>query len=293
MTTEPTVAEKALAAQGATVENLDEGALDNKGAPKAPAAPANAPPEKKGDDEENSVVIVDPAKAAEEKAAAEKAAAEKAAADKEAAGPLKDYTSFPESPAANAAIELLKEAGVGPNAANEFFAKALKSGDLNDVDVAGLEAKLGKAKATLVMAGVTAHYEGLAAKVTETVTQVHGIFGGKENWDTVKTWAQKTEKADPAFKAKVDEIRSMLNEGGIRADLGAKELLRLYNSAPDQKGLGTNKLAVGDSTGTVIGTALSRAQYLAELKTAHARNAKPAEIKALDARRLAGKKAGI
>jgi hypothetical protein len=292
MTTETTttVEDKTLAAQGATLENLDD-STTGKG-PKAPAAASNEPP-KKGDDEENTVVVVDPAKAAEEKAAADKAAADKAAADKEAAGPLKEYTKFDDSPAAQAAVNLLKEAGLGPNAANEYFAKALKSGDLNDVDVAGLEAKLGKDKATLVMAGVTAHYNGMKAQSEASVAKVLEVFGGEENWAVVRAWAQKTEKADPAFKAKVDDIRTMLDEGGFRADLGAKELLRMYNAAPDQKGLGTAKLAVGDSTGTVIGKALTRAEYVRELEAAHNRRAPSTEIKALDARRKAGMKAGI
>ncbi len=292
-TNEPTDEAKALAAQGATKENLDAGSADNAGAPKAPVDNGNAKPEKKGDDEENTVVIVDPAKAAADKVIADKAAADKAEADKEAAGPLKSYAVITDSPAANAAIELLKEAGVGPNAANEFFAKALTSGDLNDIDVAGLEAKLGKSKTTLLMAGVTTHFEAVKAKTAATVQNVHKIFGNEDNWKVVREWAQGAEKADPKVKAQINDIRGLLDEGGARAEAGARELLRMYNAAPTTKGLGTDKLAVGESTGTVIGTHLSRSQYLVELKAAHARNAKPAEIQAIDARRRAGKNSGI
>ncbi|MGX9389626.1 hypothetical protein ACWX0O_01750 [Nitrobacteraceae bacterium UC4449_H16] len=296
MTTEPTAQEKALAAQGATPADLDAGASGTDGAPKAPAAPSNEPPKpvKEGLDEESGVpVVVDPAKAAADKEAADKVAADKAAADKEAAGPLKTYSTFEESPAANAAIGLLKEAGIGPNEANGYFAKAIASGDLKDVDVAGLEAKLGKDKTTLVMAGVTAHYEGLTKKAEATVAQTHEIFGGADNWNTVREWAHVAEKADAKIKSKIDGIRSLLDEGGVRAEAGARELLRMYNAAPDNKGLGTSKLAVGDSTGTVVGTVLTRAQYNIELKAAHERGAKRAEIQALDARRRAGMKAGI
>lgn len=297
MTTEATASDKAIAAQGATPANLDDGAAGTKGAPKQPEALSNDPPpatkeKKEGLDEENTVVV-DPVKAAADEAAAKAAADKKAAEDKEAAGPLKSYADFPESPAATAAIDLLKEAGVGPNEANSFFAKAIESGDLKDVDVAGLEAKLGKAKATLVMAGVTAHYEGLAQKSAATVKQTHDIFGGEANWNTVRTWAQTAEKADPAFKSRIDDIRGLLNEGGVRAEAGARELLRLYNAAPQTKGLGNTKLVVGDATGSVIGTALSRADYVKELTAAHERGAKPQEIQALDARRRAGMKAGI
>lgn len=296
MTTEATAEEKALASQGATPDNLDDGSKG--GAPKPPPAPSNEPPPKKeGKDEENTVVVTDPADKAkadaDAKAKADKEAADKAAADKEAAGPLKTYSNFPDSPAANAAVSLLKEAGIGPNEANAYFEKAIQSGDLKDVDVAGLEAKLGKDKTTLVMAGVTAHYTALSEKASATVKQTHDIFGGEANWNAVKTWAQTAEKADPKLKAQIDDIRGLLDEGGHRAAAGARELLRLYNAGPDNKGLGTSSLVSGDSSGTVIGTALTRAQYVAELTSAHARGAKRAEIQALDARRRAGMKAGI
>lgn len=302
MTTEVTGADKALASQGATTDNLDAGSTGD-GAPKAPDAGSNVPPkpaDKDGKSEEHGTPADKPAdkeQTAEEKAAAEaatkKAADDKAAADKEAAGPLKDYTKFDDSPAAQAAVNLLKESGLGPNAANEFFAKAIKSGDLKDVDVAGLEAKLGKDKATLVMAGVTAHYNALKAQGEASAKAVHEVFGGADNWATVRNWAQAAEKTDPAFKSKVNDIRSLLDEGGVRAQAGARELLRLYNADPTKKGLGTSKLVTGDTTGNVIGASLSRSAYLVELKAAHARNATSTEIKMIDARRMAGKKAGI
>ena len=304
MTTEATATDKALAAQGATAEHLDAGATGTEGAPKAPPAPSNEPPppapkkdKPEGMDEEHGTEPPKKEQTAEEKAAAEKAAKEeadkKAAAEKEAAGPLKDYVDFSDSPAAAAAVNLLKEAGIGPNEANGYFEKALKSGDLNDVDVKGLEAKLGKDKATLVMAGVTAHYTALQTKATETVKAVHDVFGGEKNWTTVRDWAHAAEKADPKVKTQINAIRGMIDEGGFRAEAGARELLRLYNAAPNVKGLGTSKLAVGDSTGTVVGTHLTRADYLTELKAAHDRGASRAEIQALDARRRAGKAAGI
>lgn len=296
MTTETPVADKALAAQGATADNLDDGAAGNKGAPVAPPAPSNEPPpkpaKKEGLDEETDIVPkAEPT--AEEKAIADKAAADKADADKEAAGPLKEYSKYEESPAAAAAVELLKEAGIGPNAANEYFAKAIKSGNPDDIDVAGLEAKLGKAKTTLILAGAQAHFAAGNAKTAATVKVVHDIFGNEANWDVVRDWAKAAEKTDPKFKAQIDGVRSLLDEGGVRAEAGARELLRLYNAAPQTKGLGATKLAVGDNNGTVIGTVLTRAQYNTELKAAHERGAKPAEIKAIDARRKAGMKAGI
>lgn len=271
-------------------DNLDDG-QGTKGAPKAPAAPSNEPPPKKGDDEEHGVLKTDDEKA-KEKEAADKAAADAAAAKEkadrealEAAGPLKEFQVY-ENPAAAAAVNLLKAEGLGPNEANSFFAEALKTGDINKVDVKGLEKRLGKDKATLVMAGVTAQYNELQAQTVATVKATHDIFGGEDNWKTVRAWAHAKEKADTKFGATVNDIRGLLNEGGTRAESGARELLRLYNADPETKGLG--KLVTGDTTGNVIGTPLTRQQYVTELEAAHARGAKPAEIKALDARRKAG-----
>lgn len=293
--TEATAAATALAAQGVTPANLDAN-TDPNAAPKAPVDNGNTPPPKEGRDEEHGTPKPAEQQTPEQKAAADaasKEAADKAAREKlEAEGPLRVYITLSD-PAGQAAINLLKESGLGPNEANRYFAKAIESGDLADIDVAGLEARIGKDKATLVMAGVTAHYTNEASKVNETVQKTFELFGGQQNWNTVKTWAQTAEKGDLNLKAQIDSIRSMLDEGGLRAELGAKELLRLYNASPTTKGLGNNKLAIGDSTGAVVGTALSRSDYLAALKEAHARGAKPAEIKALDARRMAGKASGI
>lgn len=285
-------AEKALAAQGATVDTTSK-STDTTGAA-APAAETNVAP----------AAVVDPAKVAADKAAADATAAEvaaaaaltaKTAADKaalEAGGPLKAFSVY-ENPAAQAAVNLLKTAGLGPNEAAAFFAEAVKSNDLSKVDVAGLEAKIGKDQATLVMAGAKAHYDDLKAQSDATVKQTHTIFNGEANWNTVKTWAQNAEKTDAKIKAKVDDVRSMLNQGGTQAEAAARELLRMFNADPTTKGLGTAKLVTGETTGNVIGTALTRSAYLTELKAADARGASHTEIAAINARRVAGRAQGI
>jgi hypothetical protein len=232
-----------------------------------------------------------PEQTPEEKAAAEaaqKEADEKAAREKlEAEGPLKDYITL-DDPAGQAAINLLKKSGLGPNEAQNYFQKAIDSGNLNDIDVKGLEKRIGKEATDLIMIGVRQHYGAIAQKHAETVRATHEVFGGEQNWNTVKTWAQTAEKADSKLKAQIDDIRDMMDEGGLKAQLGAKELLRLYNAAPATKGLGTQKLVQGDGDGKVIGTPLTRADYLTALKAAEARGASAAEKHALHARRKAG-----
>lgn len=278
-----------LAHSGASTKDLSEG-QGLEGAPKAPPEPSNAPPAKDGRDE--TFADGDPSKAQEK-------AKEGDGKEKDAEPPkpeekpdIGNYISM-DDPAAQGAIDVLKEAGVHVKDADKFFAKAVKSGDLNDVDWAGIEAAVGKAKAFLIQSGVTTYYNNLQAQVHATVKQTHDIFGGAQNFDTVKAWAQAKEKGDEGFKGQVDAIRDLLNEGGAKAAAGARELLRLYNSDGGTKGLDAVKLVTGDTTGKVIGVPLTRADYITELKAAHDRRASPQELAAIDARRKAGMAAGI
>lgn len=198
-----------------------------------------------------------------------------------------------EDPNAAAAQELLKEAGVSPAEADAIFAKALASGDTRDIDVKALEAKVGKAKALLIMNGVTAYHRDTNTKNTETVNAVKEVFGGDAGWNTVRDWAQTKEKIDPAFKKELDGIREDLNRGGRAARAAAGDLLKLYNGSPSTKGLGNTTLVKGDGRAVPVGQPLTRADYLVELKKAHAAGAGGAAIAQLDARRLAGRKAGL
>lgn len=285
--------DKPLTTQGAAKENLNDGQT-REGAPAAPVDNGNAVPPKKvkpeGMDEEHGET--DPAKIAA--AAAAKTAATEAAANAaaEAAGPLTEFITL-DDPAGQAALNVLKEAGVGPNEANKYFAKAIKSGDITQVDWAGIEAKVGKDKATLIKAGVESYYGGLLQKQQATVKQTHDIFGGEQNWNGVRDWAHKAEKGNAVLKSQIDAVRSLLDQGGVAASAGARELLRLYNADPATTGLGVRKLVQGDSSGNVVGKALTRGEYVTELKAAHDRGAKQTEIAAIDARRRAGKQAGI
>lgn len=296
---------KGPAAQGAGSEHLDDG-QGTAGAPKLPTAPANEPPtEKEGLNEELGLGGKPKPDAAAEKAAAEKKvaddAAAKAAADaaaeaaKTPAAPVevKEYISL-EDPAGQAAIDLLKEAGVSPTDANSIFAKAVESGNLEDVDVDALVAKVGQTKATLIMAGVTDYHTRQSAQDAASIKSVHDILGGEANWNTVRDWAQVKEKTDPAFKHRLNQVREMLNKGGLYAESAGRELVRMYGADPSTKGLGNSVgLTSGDTFVAPVGQSLTRADYVTELKKAHARGASQVEINALYNRRKAGKAAGI
>ncbi|QPC44936.1 hypothetical protein HW532_20885 [Kaustia mangrovi] len=282
--------------QGADKEHLSDGqGLD--GAPNAPAA-SNEPPKKADppkDEDGDKGTGKDTGKDAGEndKDTGGDTPSDDRSTDNDAPVEVKEYIEL-DDPAGQAAINLLKEKGVTPTEANAMFAKALESGDISDVDVAALEAKVGKDAATLVMTGVTTYSNNQRVQNEATVKAVYEVMGGEQNWNTVRTWAQGKERSDPAFKHRLDQVREMLDKGGIYAESAGRELLRMYSADSSTKGLGTSQdLTTGDALSASEGQALTRADYIDELKKAHDRGASRAEINALDKRRLAGKKAGI
>lgn len=278
--------------QGAEEKHLSQG-QGTEGAPKSPEI-NNSNGSGDGvvpkDDAETKKPEDDP-KAKEADKTADDAEEDKDEEDDEVE--LVEYHEW-EDPSAQAAVELLKEAGVTPAEAQPIFEKAIESGNLTDIDVKALEAKVGKTKALLIMNGVKDFHARQTTQNTETVDMVFGVFGGEQNWDTVKQWAQTREKTDKGFKKELDSIRTDLDKGGRAAKAAAKDLLKLYNGNPGTKGLGatSKNLTKGDGK-AVDASPLSRADYLTELKKAHASGAPQATIAALDARRMAGKGAGI
>lgn len=280
------------ASQGAGEGNLSEGQTNGEGAPKAPEVNNGA-----GGD---GIVPVEDAKAkeAEEKAKAAQAeedadAADEDDTDEEDEPKVTDYVEF-EDPSAQAAVDILKEAGVSPAEAEPIFAEAVKNNDPRLIDVAALEAKVGKTKALLIMNGVQDYHRRATETNNEVVNMVHETFGGEASWNVVKTWAQTREKTDKKFAKELDDIRDDLNKGGRAARAAAKDLLKMYNGSPDTKGLGdTKKLHKGGSGKPAAAEPLTRAEYLTALKKAHAEGASQAIIGDLDRRRMAGKAKGI
>ena len=284
--------------QGAGEEHLDDGQGVN-GAPKPPAV-SNKPPEKvedtpldkpEGMDEELGDTEDKSDKSSKEKVA-DKVEDDKQPEKKETA-PLTEYVTL-EDPSGQAAINLLKEAGVDPNEANSIFAKAIQSGDMADIDRAKLEKLVGKDKAVLILAGAQDYYTRAQEHRDADIKAVYDVGGGEQNWNPLREWAQASEKADSASKRRIDQVRDMLSKGGLYAEAGARELVRMHKADPSTKGLSasTNNLVSGDSIPDA-GKPMSRSDYVEALHKAHRDGASAATIGALDARRLAGKKAGI
>ena len=274
---------------------LDPGQItDPKLAPQPPVDPGNTPPAAK------TVAKTPEQEAAEKKAADEKlladAEAVKKAADEAAAkereGWQKEYVQM-DNPDAQAAVDVMKEAGVSPIEANAIFAKAIESKKLEDIDWATLESKIGPAKTRLVRNGIDKYFADVVSVQVATTEKAYEIVGGQENWLKVRDWAQAQEKADPQYAAKVKGYRQAIELGGFAAEAAVKALRADYEAHPKNGGLGQQNMLRGDTPAAPSGLPLSRADYNTELHKAYRRGAKDAEIQALHNRRRLGMKAGI
>lgn len=269
---------------GVAPENLDDG-QGLKGAPKAPEVTNTPPP-------------IVPDKAAEEAAAKKKAEDEAAQKLKDEADkkPKEEETPAPKAleypvyndEAADAAVTLLKDAGVTPAEADAFFKEAVETGDINKIDIAGLTAKVGKEKANLILLGAKDFYNRNLASVQESVKAVHDIMGGEDNWNTVVTWARKQAQGSKEFDGQMQEFNKMFNLSKSAATLAARELRTLYEKGSGNKSLG-NSIVHGDHTGAggQLGSEpLSRLEYIEKRKEAE-RTGNHDEAARLDAQRMA------
>ena len=190
---------------------------------------------------------------------------------------------------AQSVMQTLQNSGVSTVDAKAMLWDAVEAGDPSKVDRDALVEKVGKAKATLIMAGienVTSRNNEQIKQVTETVSTV---AGSKENWDKAAKWAVASMSAE-----QVDELRGMIDQGGAKARFAAGEIVKAYNNDPKNTALsaGTKQLTPeGKSTAKVKG--LSRREYGDAIMKLERKGGTEQEFAALRAQRKAGKAAGI
>ena len=237
-------------------------------------------------------------KAADEAAAAKaKSDKDKADADDKAKADPAGKTEWAkiDNPVYTSVIEMLDTAKVSPLEGAAIFDKAVESGNLADIDWKTLEKKVTPGQFTLIKAGVEKYYNDAYEPVKQTVAKGHEIVGGEENWNRVKDWAQAAEKKDPALKKQIDDIRSAIGHNGAVAEFAIQKLKSLYEAAPGNKGLGINKIVLGDNKPTPSGDALTAAEYQKLNRELHSgmRDPDPSKVAELRARRKAGMLAGM
>lgn len=280
-----------------TTENTEANVVDDKGKvignPLPPEDVKVKPDEEPTEAEKaaNAAAV----KAADEAAAAKKVSDEEAKKKAEEAPAGKTEWAKIDNPVYNSVIEMLNTAKVTPLEGSAIFDKAVESGNLEDIDWATLEKKVSPGQFTLIKAGVEKYYNDAYEPVKQTVAKGHEIVGGEENWTKVKDWAQSAEKKDPALKKQIDEIRKAIGQNGIIAEMGIQKLKSMYEAAPGNKGLGVNKITLGDNKPAATGDALTAAQYQELNRKLHSgmRDPDPKAVADLRARRKAGMAAGL
>lgn len=232
------------------------------GAPVAPEI-SNTPPPKKEE-------VADPAKAEENKEAPK--VEEEKAKTEEAELPT-EYPDYGDANA-NAVVDILKEAKIPASEAYMMFKEAADTGDFSKIDLANLTAKLGKAKADLVLLGVQTYYTKEMAVAQETVSAVYAETGGEANYAKVVQWARAKADKDPAFQKQVDGFNQMFDLNSTAAAMAAKSLVSLYEADAGNSSL-TRTQVRGDSAHTnaeATGEFISRADYNVAIKAAHNKN---------------------
>ena len=223
----------------------------------------------------------------EMKVAAEKLKAEEAAkalADKENA-PL-DIETWGSTghEGGDAVLGLMQNAGVTPDEAKALLFDAVTAGDLSKIDRTALEAKIGKDKTVLVLAGAKSFLEDKAAKNALIVKDIKGVAGGEENWQKVAAWAKAG--GGSISDDQMSEYIGMIDNGGAQARFAASELVSAYNADDKNTTLtaqGAAPVIEGDTSNTPGGRSLTRNEYAAEVAKLHRRGRLPtdAEMTAL------------
>lgn len=190
---------------------------------------------------------------------------------------------------ANSVLQTLQNSGVSTDDAKALLWDAVEAGDPSKVDRDALVEKVGKAKATLIMAGVENVTSRNNKRVAEVSKIAHESAGGEDNWKKATAWA-----LDKMPESDLNELRGMLDKGGRQATFAAKEIVARYNEDPKNTSLTAGKSQLKpDSTRGVKVEGISRREYGVRLDKLHRKGGSEAEFNALRAQRQAGKKQGI
>ena len=228
-------------------------------------------------------------KAAEDAAKAEADKAKEGADDKELDTAVWGTTGNEQG---DAVLALLQNSGVTTDEAKALLFDAVQAGDITKIDVAALEAKVGKNKATIIIAGAKNFVKEQRDAATAIVATMHTEVGGEANWKVIAEWAKEGVPAED-----LDVLREMINSGGVKARLAAKEMKGLYEAADGNSTLGkTEVLPGGKPQVTTTFVPLTAVQYANQLEAANKEHRgnipEPVRRALLDARHK-GKAQGI
>lgn len=190
---------------------------------------------------------------------------------------------------ANSVLATLQNSGVTTDEAKALLWDAVEAGDPTKVDRDALVEKVGKDRATLIMAGIENVTSRNNARIEEVTTIANETAGSKENWSKATKWAVAKLPEN-----ELNELRDMLDKGGRQAKFAAGEIVARYNADPKNTELtaGKNQIKPDGKANTAL-KPITRREYGELLDKAHRTRAGEAAIQQLRARRELGKKQGI
>lgn len=231
------------------------------------------------DASEEEAENTDPAEGAEEEAEAD---AKPEALDNSVWGDTGDDVG-------NSVLETLQNSGVSTEEAKALLWDAVAAGDPTKVDRDALVEKVGKANATLIMAGIETVTAKNNAAIAEVTAIAHETAGSKEGWEKTTAWARKNMSEDD-----LAELKAMIDKGGRAAKFATAELVSAYNADPKNTSLNAGKGQVTpDAKSTKKVEGISRLEYGQQMLQLQRRGASQDEFAALRAKRNAGKAQGL
>lgn len=188
----------------------------------------------------------------------------------------------------NSVLQVMQNSGMSPEDAKALLFDPVQQGDPTKVDRDALVAKVGKANANLIMAGIENYVTKTQAAQKATLDAVYEVAGSKDQWDKVAPWVKANIP-----EAERQDYAAMLDKGGAQARFAAEELVKRFNADPKNTAVGKKTTVEGDGKAPDGGRAITRVQYAEELEKAHRTGADPAKIKEIQRARERGRKKGI
>lgn len=228
-------------------------------------------------DEKTAQEAVDAKKTDDEKKA--DAAKEKAADEEAKKANLEAYGDLTGNQSMDDVTVILKEKGAKAEDVQALFKEAHETRDLSKVDQKKLVAMVGEESARMIMNTLTSGISDQDAAQNATIKMLYESAGNKETFDLAVEW-MRAQKEGHYFD-KLDEVRGLINGGGLGGEMATKALVAAFKSSGDFTE--TAKLITADP-----GSAAGSVDYIDQqtyIKALNDPSTTQAQIKLLDARR--------
>ena len=219
---------------------------------------------------------------------------------KEQEDPLKDddtvhgYNEYSD-PVLNQVTNVLKDAKVSVEDANEIFKNAIEQNDISLLNTEALVEKIGKDKADIVQA-LAENYYNKQKQIADTLrSRAVEVTGDEATLDTVLAWSKEKSASDPEFAKVLNEARELINSGSSMAVKAAmQELYGRYQKDPDTTVSANTVEPTGAAPSSPTLTPLSRMEYARECNAVHTKHgSNQAMLNSLWQRRQLGQQQGI